>query len=217
MKKLTLLSLFVFFLSCKNDQSNQEKKVVKYNTLQELLEGNRRFSKGQPIHPDESLERIQVLKSGQHPKVVVVSCSDSRVPPELIFDQGLGDIFSIRTAGNIIGDYEMGSIEYAVEHLNVSLVLVMGHDDCGAIKAFWGHKPQNEHIQHLVEYIAAEKEQKNLLPTTLHEAVKQNVLHAMHSIPKESKIISNLVRHNKVHIHGAIYHIDKGNIELLSK
>ena len=94
--------------------------------LERLMKGNRRFLSGRPAHPDETRQRIRNLKKGQEPYVVIVSCSDSRVPPELVFDQGFGDVFSIRTAGNVIGDYELGSIEYAVEHLKCKLVMVLG-------------------------------------------------------------------------------------------
>ena len=103
----------------------------KFTPLQKLKAGNERFASGRPTHPDETLKRIRELKKGQHPFAILVSCSDSRVPAELVFDQGLGDIFSIRTAGNIMGDYELGSIEYAVEHLDCKLIVVMGHKDCG--------------------------------------------------------------------------------------
>src|SRR4029077_6435239 len=106
--------------------------------------------------------RIRELKKGQNPFVVLVSCSDSRIPPELIFDQGLGDIFSIRTAGNVIGEYELGSIEYAVEHLHCKLIVVLGHENCGAIQAYATSKTErhNDHIQNLVNYIASEEEEK---------------------------------------------------------
>jgi carbonic anhydrase len=86
------------------------------------MEGNQRYARDKEQHPDETLARRSELQDGQHPFAVVLSCSDSRVPPELIFDQGLGDLFVIRVAGNIASDDELGSIEYAVEHLNTKLV-----------------------------------------------------------------------------------------------
>ena len=96
-------------------------------SLQILQDGNKRFLSGVSTHERQDQERVKDLTKGQNPKCIIVSCSDSRVPPEIVFDQGLGDIFSIRTAGNVMSDYEEGSIEYAVEHLHTPLVVVMGH------------------------------------------------------------------------------------------
>lgn len=101
------------------------------NPYVRLLNGNERFSHLKSTHPHEDLRRLKELSEEQHPFALVVCCSDSRVSPKLIFDQGMGDLFVIRTAGNIIGSLEMGSIEYAVEHLSVKLVLLMGHEKCG--------------------------------------------------------------------------------------
>lgn len=101
-----------------------------------LMEGNERFRTGQPLSKDLSLsKRSELMEKGQHPFAVIVSCSDSRVPPELLFDQALGDLFIIRIAGNIITPPELGSVEYAVEHLNTPLVVVLGHENCGAVTA----------------------------------------------------------------------------------
>ena len=112
MKFRPLMALILTIMaSCSGNKSTER------NAMEDLISGNERFITGHPLHPNETLLRMRNLKKGQEPFVVLVSCSDSRVPPELIFDQGLGDIFSVRTAGNVIGDYELGSIEYAVEHL----------------------------------------------------------------------------------------------------
>ena len=103
--------------------------------LARLMDGNRRYSQNKEQHPDETLARRMELQSSQHPFAVILSCSDSRVPPELIFDQGLGDLFVIRVAGNIVDDDGLGSIEYAVEHLGTKLIVVLGHEKCGAVSA----------------------------------------------------------------------------------
>jgi carbonic anhydrase len=103
--------------------------------LQELLAGNRRYAAGAAIRPHCDPHRRCDCCSGQDPGTVVVTCSDSRVPPELIFDQGLGDLFVVRTAGHVLGAAAMGSIQYAAEHLSVPLVLVLGHTSCGAVTA----------------------------------------------------------------------------------
>ena len=99
-------------------------------SLQMLMDGNQRFVGGHRQTHDEPRRR-QELASSQKPIAVIVSCSDSRVPPEIVFDQNLGDIFVIRTAGQVVGDLELGSIEYAVEHLGTPLIFVLGHERCG--------------------------------------------------------------------------------------
>ncbi|EIM78432.1 carbonic anhydrase [Nitritalea halalkaliphila LW7] len=117
-------------------EDQHTENLDKSQVLSFLLEGNKRFSEDHPIHPDQTLEKLRALSQGQHPIAAIVSCSDSRVPPELLFDQGLGDLFVIRNAGNIVSDYEIGSVEYAIEHLEVPLVIVLGHTQCGAIGAY---------------------------------------------------------------------------------
>src|SRR5690606_34992881 len=143
--------------SCTSNQNNTIADVSK-KPLERLLDGNKRFEENHPIHPDQTLDRVRDLQQGQHPFAVIISCSDSRVPPELIFDQGLGDLFVIRNAGNIISDYELGSVEYAVEHLDTKLIVVLGHKQCGAIGAFIEHKNDSiqNHIQQIINYIKSE-------------------------------------------------------------
>ncbi len=103
--------------------------------LNALMEGNARFVSGNVCHPNQNDESLAKAVSGQQPFAVIVSCSDSRAPPEILFDQGIGDIFVVRTAGEVMDNATIGTIEYAVEHLHVPLIVVLGHDDCGAVKA----------------------------------------------------------------------------------
>jgi carbonic anhydrase len=102
-------------------------------TWSSMLEGNSRFAAGSPEHPWQDHETRQSLIDGQHPDAAVLACSDSRVPPEIVFDQGLGDMFTVRTAGQIIDDAVLASLEYAVTQLHVSLIVVLGHEHCGAV------------------------------------------------------------------------------------
>src|SRR6187551_2117723 len=168
MKFLLAITFFITSLfSCTQKKEKNEDNIPAL--LDKLKTGNEKFVSGHPIHPHETLNRIRELKKGQHPFVVLISCSDSRIPPELIFDQGLGDVFSIRTAGNIIGEYELGSIEHAVEHLHCKLIVVLGHENCGAIQAYAtseGTSHNGDHIQNLVNYIASEEEEK-IIPDSL--------------------------------------------------
>jgi carbonic anhydrase len=215
MKYLIPILFISLLFSC-----NQNQEKVQDNTLaplDKLKAGNEKFVSGHPVHPDETLDRIRDLKKGQNPFVVVVSCSDSRLPPELIFDQGLGDVFSIRTAGNVIGDYELGSIEYAVEHLHCKLIVVLGHENCGAIQAYAtsGNEKHDDHIQTLVDYIAAEEEEK-IIPETLRSnidtLVKANIAHGVNLLRTSTPVLKSLVDKNEIKIIGAYYDLDSGNV-----
>lgn len=214
-KELLYLMLISVFIACNNAPKFDESNV---NPLQLLEEGNKRFAAGKPVHPDETLESIRELKNGQHPFAVVVSCSDSRVPAELVFDQGLGDIFSIRTAGNIMGDYELGSIEYAVEHLDCKLIVVMGHKDCGAIKAFIksdGHYEHLDHIKKIIEYIESEQEEKDLInhhELNVDKAIAANITHGVTFLRTAEPILKEFYDSKKVEIIGAIYDIETGKV-----
>jgi carbonic anhydrase len=218
MKYLIILLLCLFSLSsCK-----QENKITQ-SPLEKLIAGNKRFMAGHPVHPDETLQRIRDLKKGQHPFAIVMSCSDSRVPPELIFDQGLGDIFSVRTAGNVVGDYELGSIEYAVEHLDCKLIIILGHENCGAIQAFIENPTtlkNLDHIKNIIKYIAEEDEEKNLPGADkfkIDKAVKANILHGLHFIKNSEPILKPLVDKKEVTVVGAYYDLDNGQVEIIEK
>lgn len=212
---MRIVVLFLVF-ACAGCQPKQPKPQL--TPLEELKSGNQRFLSGHPVHPHETLQRIRELKKGQHPFAVVMSCSDSRVPPELIFDQGLGDIFSVRTAGNVIGDYELGSIEYAVEHLQCKLIVVLGHQDCGAVKAYLENRGCYEHfdhIRHLVDYIASEEEEQALpkdQQNNLARAVEANMLHGVHLLKTSEPILKHLADNKKLSIVGAIYNIENGQV-----
>jgi carbonic anhydrase len=219
MKFLAIILFINLFFSCKQKQ-NEKQDSAQDNTLaplDKLKTGNEKFVNGHPVHPNESLNRIKELKEGQHPFVVLVSCSDSRIPPELIFDQGLGDVFSIRTAGNVIGDYELGSIEYAVEHLHCKLIVVLGHENCGAIQAYAtsGDEKHDDHIQSLVNYIASEEEEK-IIPDSLRSnidiLVKANISHGVNLLKSSTPVLKPLVDNNEIKIIGAYYDLDSGKV-----
>lgn len=216
LQKAILLGIPLFLACTKTSVSTDATATP----LEKLLNGNKRYAEQHPIHPDQTLERLRELKKGQHPFAVVVSCSDSRVPPELIFDQGLGDLFVIRTAGNVIGDYELGSIEYAVEHLKTPLVIVLGHENCGAVSAFIEHKHDtlSNHIQAIVNYLKAEKEEMILdenRPDYLTAAVRANVIHGVNLLTSAAPVLKELVEKKEIQIVGAVYDLDDGQITLI--
>jgi carbonic anhydrase len=221
MKHLPLLFFVVWISACQvSSKSATVHLSESTDPLVRLMEGNKRFIENHPIHPDQSLTYLRELEKGQHPFAIVVGCSDSRVPPELVFDQGFGDLFVIRTAGNVIGDYELGSIEYAAEHLHTPLLVVLGHEGCGAISAYVEH--QNDrvpgHIQHLIDYIKAEPEEialDNKDPDFLRKAILANIEHGVHLLRDSESIMKELVTNNKINIVGGLYNMDNGKVELL--
>jgi len=145
---------------------------------------------------------------------VIVGCSDSRVPPEIIFDQTIGDLFVVRVAGNIIGPIELDSIEYSVDKLGTPLVLILGHQNCGAVAAALSGSG-NEDIESITPYIQkAVDETKNMPGDPLINAIKANVVNGIKTL-KKSRVIAALLRSKKLKIVGAYYELATGKVELL--
>lgn len=187
--------------------------------LQKLVEGNSRFVESTLTPKDLGNTRRTELTKGQKPFAVVLSCSDSRVPPEHVFDQGLGDLFVIRVAGNIADPIGLGSVEYAVEHLGVPLVLVLGHQSCGAVTAAVnGGKPEGN-IGAIVKKIApAVKETKARVKDKdklLEAAILQNTKNTAMALMKNSAIIKHLVEDKKVKIAAGVYNLATGKVGLV--
>src|SRR5437762_4869621 len=214
--------------------------------MSRLKEGNGRYTSGNQQHPHESSEertyvatnsyenagmvflgitsaeaakrRAELTKS-QHPFAVIVSCSDSRVPPEIVFDQGLGDLFVLRVAGNVLDDHSLGSIEYAVDHLAVRLIVVLGHQRCGAVKAaketIAAKTKAPAHIQSLVTAIqpAVEATLKDDLEATVEANVK-NVTQALRS---SGPILKPKVDSDELKVVGAYYSLDTGSVAFMDE
>ncbi len=207
MKKyqITLVLLTVIALTSCHSNSQKDAHLT---VMQQLMRGNEKYQNFNPTHPDQSKKRLAEVFKGQHPMAVVVTCSDSRVSPELIFDQGIGDLFVIRTAGHAVSDYEMASIEYAVEHLKVKDVIVLGHESCGAIKEFLEHPKDSlpKHLNHLVDYFRNENEEKlPLAHQDLKAAIIANVRHTV-------KIIQQDFSSKEVLVHGLYYNLENGKV-----
>lgn len=219
---LCLIAVTMVVSCTQKKQENQSNESLDRDALAKLVEGNKRFASNHPIHPDQTLEKLRELEKGQHPFAVVVSCSDSRVPPELIFDQGLGDLFIIRNAGNIVGDYEIGSVEYAVEHLKVNLVIVLGHTNCGAIRAYLDHPKDTipNHIQSIVDYIKKEPEEIAINKKGANyyeESIKANVLHGVHILSQSKPVLKEFIEKGELKIVGANYDIHTGKVSFISE
>lgn len=199
-------------------------KISAREALNLLKEGNRHFAEGHMQHPNISrARRDDTMTNGQHPFAAVVTCSDSRVPAELIFDRGIGDIFIIRVAGNVISDNETGSVEYAAEHLNVPVVVVLGHTECGAVTAAVKGGELPGKIRTLVEQIQpAVAEARESGPDLqgvymIRAAIKENVKLGIKNLEEKSFILKELAEKGELKILGAIYNIYTGEVEWMEK
>ncbi len=187
--------------------------------LQQLLDGNARFVSGKLEHPQRSPERISELAAGQHPTAVVLSCSDSRVPPEIVFDSGLGELFVVRVAGNTADNAGVGSIEYGVEHLGARLIVVLGHSKCGAVKAAVDTvETSSEPAGHLPAVIDPIKPAvEKVLPQggdVLDNAVHENVAEVVEHLKTSEPVLANEVHEGHVKIVGAYYDLSTGKVTL---
>jgi carbonic anhydrase len=192
--------------------------------LAKLLEGNKRFVNGEAINPRRKPEDFTKLAEGQNPRAVIVGCADSRVSPELLFDQGVGDLFVVRVAGNVIsgaGATIKGSIEYAVAELGVSLVMVLGHGQCGAVKAAVKHIEANDAlpgaINELVNTIKpAVARAKGLSGDALENAIKANVEIGVERLKGLEPILAGPVKAGKVKVVGGVYDLRTGSVTIIS-
>ncbi len=209
--------LFILFIGLQGFCTGAVESLPADEALNKLKAGNERFVKMRVKHPDETKQRREEMRAGQHPFVAILSCSDSRVPLELIFDQGLGDIFEIRNAGNVLNDHVIGSIEYAVMHCGVKLVVIMGHQDCGAIAATLSGKSETKYIKALEDSIqpAIDKCKKDNLEITSDNVVKEHVIQDIDELMAEDDALVKYMKENNVKIIPAYYSIDTGRVDFL--
>lgn len=183
--------------------------------VQKLIDGNKRFVTGQFSLKNLGDARREELVKGQKPFAVILTCSDSRVPPEHIFDQGLGDLFVVRNAGNVVDPVTLGSIEYAVEHLLAPLVVVLGHDYCGAVKAAVDGGEAPGSIGAIIAKLLPSVEKAKATGATGHDlyelAADENIKATLAEI-KESPIIEHFLEGGKVTLKGAKYFLKTGEV-----
>jgi carbonic anhydrase len=191
--------------------------------LRDLLNGNERFVKGQPASPRRAPEDFRELAAAQYPEAVIVSCADSRVAPEILFDVGVGDIFVVRVAGNVVegaGTTVKGSIEYAIAELNVPLIVVLGHSGCGAVKAAIKHIEAKDAlpgaINGLVELIKPAVAQSQGMPgDSLENAIRKNVQIGVQRLKGLEPILAPRVKDGKLKVVGAVYDLRTGTVKLV--
>lgn len=224
-------------------QADFEKESTANATWSRLLAGNRRFVEGKNEHPWQDPQTRESLIDRQNPGAAVLSCSDSRVPPEIVFDAGLGDLFTIRTAGQVIDDAVLASLEYAVDSLHVSLLIVMGHEGCGAIDLAT-HELDSmidaattdpassleaaDAMDDLDERIA---ESESIILRSVGMSIWQareaevddpadiervHVAHTIEDLVSRSEVIQNALAHDRLMIVGARYQLSNGKVEVLS-
>jgi carbonic anhydrase len=205
MKKIALLFLALIQMSVYG--------LTPDKALETLMDGNQRFSQDKSLHSDRNSERRQELVSKQTPYAIILGCSDSRVAPEIVFDQGIGDLFIVRVAGNVVGPLELDSIEYSALYLHSSLVMVLGHESCGAIKAVLaGTTKDIESVAELIQ--PAAQATKNQDGDRLINTIKTNAKMMADQLRK-SAVLGPMVAKKKLNIVAAYYDFHTGKVELL--
>jgi carbonic anhydrase len=184
-----------------------------------LKEGNERFAIGRPEHPNQSVDRRKALTKGQKPIAVVLGCSDSRVGVEVVFDQGLGDVFVVRNAGHVLDPAVLGSIEYAVAVLGVPLIVVLGHQSCGAVTATAatvdGGEAPSGYIRDLVDRVTPSVlAGRSAGLTSVDEFVVQHVKETVSQLRIRSAAVAQALASGTVAIAGATYHLADGRVVL---
>lgn len=196
---------------------HRSENITSYLEAKKLLKkGNKRFVSTRVLNDDLSSEKRKALsEKGQNPFAVILSCSDSRVPPEVIFDQGLGDIFTIRNAGNVIDTSTLGSIEYGAEHLKIPLIVVLGHEKCGAVKSTVDGEEAKGSINTIIEKIKPSfnkiKETEPDKNLWYEKCENENIKNTVVEI-KKSPIIKKLEGEKKVKVISAKYRLESGMV-----
>ncbi|MGQ1837426.1 carbonic anhydrase [Kocuria turfanensis] len=187
---------------------------------QRLREGNARFVAGESLHPNQDASRRQSVAAGQDPFAVIFGCSDSRLAAEIIFDLGLGDAFVVRTAGQVIDDAVLGSIEYAVANLGTPLVMVLGHDSCGAVSATHatarsGDMPRGFQRDLIERIMPSVLDARRHGESDVNSAVVEHTKQTASRLLEQSRIINEAVSQGEVAVVGVFYHLEDGQAELV--
>lgn len=203
-----------------HSQHTAQPAVSPEKVWSELMAGNKRFVTGR-MKPEPVVSERQSLRNSQHPSVMMLSCSDSRVPPDLIFDQPLGHLFEVRTAGNIAGPLGLASLEYAFDHLGTTVLVVLGHTKCGAVTAACsGEKMPSPNLQAMVDQIAPavmKVKQSAIGEALIEAAVKENVHESALNVVAQSEVLRRAKEEGKLTIIEAEYQLDTGRVIRLDK
>jgi len=199
------------------EHADAHPKVSPTEALARLKAGNQRFVVSKLEHPRQTAKQRTELATSQHPFAIVLGCADSRTSPELVFDQGLGDVFVVRVAGNVLNDETVGSIEYAVEHLGAQLIVVLGHERCGAIKSaretIAAKTEAPGHIKSLVKAIAPAVE--STTGADAEVTAKANEVNVAKALRESAPILKEMVEKGTISVVAAHYDLDTGAVDFL--
>lgn len=220
MKSVILLTL-LFAIPSFAGEHEKPKGPSGWEAYSLLQNGNMRFYEGKLKHPHQDTARRESLAGGQQPHTIILSCSDSRAAPEVIFDQGLGDVFPVRVAGNVVNAENIASIEYAVAHLGPKLLVVMGHESCGAVGAAIntavGSSAGSESLDTLVGHIRGNLSAGSVAAAssdkTFRASVKENVTANLKELLQKSKIVRDAVEKDGLVLAQAVYSLKTGRVE----
>jgi carbonic anhydrase len=219
--------IYVIYLNIKISDT----RFMENQSLAKLLEGNQRFVSGvRSVEPMFShLKMAELAEKGQKPFAIILTCSDSRSPVEMIFDQGIGELFVVRVAGNVVAPSLLASIEFAAANFGCSLILVLGHSRCGAVNATLNHhmNPQNKlpsaHLEELVGRIRPAVERtvlknnaKSASPELVEHCAEENVHHSLNVIQEQSTIVRQFLSEGKLTIAGGILDIHTGKVKIIT-
>ncbi len=224
MKIITLIIGILFTMSscvCTQGVKELNAESTPQEVLDALMAGNKRFAEGSSTAHHRNMEYVQELNSGQHPLATVIACSDSRVPVELLFDEGFGDIFVVRTAGNtILDDLSLGSVDYSLNHLGVKVIIFLGHTNCGAITSVvqMGHDHHeynnDDEVVCMVQMIAGSLEQHRGTNSNIDQAVKDNVLNQT-ALYVNRPFIKKRIESGELMVIPAIYNLACGRVQII--
>ena len=214
---MLVASLAPAFLQAEAAKAEAISDITPDSALKKLMAGNQRYIDQKRTFPDQARSRIVEVAQGQHPFATILACSDSRVAPEIIFDQGLGDLFDIRVAGNFLDDVVLGNIEYATLELGVPLLVILGHERCGAVKAALDGKAVPGHISTLVAAIKpAVDSTKGQTGDAWDNAVRANVTMNVNKLQSSSPLLAEALKAGKLKVVGGRYDLDSGKVEIIA-
>lgn len=215
MKMKTFIYGLAIFLMSQQMNAAENNTISPRAALNRLIQGNQRFVQNQLLHPNRDQESREPLVEGQKPFAAILGCSDSRVPPEILFDQGIGDLFIVRVAGNVAGPLELDSLDFSALVLNSSIIVVLGHAKCGAVDAALANKTKDiPNVGKMLE--PAVHASKKLKGDPLENAIKTNVRMTVAHL-KKTPVIAKLMEEKKIDVVGGYYHLTNGEVEFLQE
>lgn len=210
--KVMFYLLALSLLVCGAAQSFETVRLTPQEAQKRLMSGNERYVKDKLEHPDRTSERREALTASQSPFATILGCSDSRVSPEIVFDQGIGDLFVVRVAGNVVSRVELDSIDYSAIYLGSSIILVLGHENCGAVKAVLSKNVKDiETVAALIEpAVTPFRNEKG--ENVLTDAIKANVRMIVKQL-KQAPALARLIAEQKIDVIGGFYNLRTGAVE----